>query len=316
MTVAAEKLLSRAPRTGVTSVVYLLGAGHSGSTLLATLLGSHPRICTIGEVKAPAIHDVSSYRCSCGRIIGHCGFWRALSELVGRHGVTLDVSNGTTDIRRAESAYVRRLSRPLHRGPLLERVRDLGLAMAPAWREHRRRFDVLSAAIASSVCQLTDTDVFVDSSKTGVQLKYLLRSPKLHVKVIRLVRDGRGVSNSYRKAENLSMSEAAYVWRRSNEEAAAIVKQLDPNRWLDIRYENLCRDVTGTMRSIFEFIGVEPVAAVSYTTREQHVLGNDKMRMNIGEIHLDEKWRKTLSDDDVRTFERVAGSLNRQLGYV
>ena len=77
----------------------------------------------------------------------------------------------------------------------------------------------------------------VDSSKVAVRLKYLLRNPELDVKVIRLIRDGRGVALTYmdpaqfadaenpdrrgggmggnREDERLPMTQAAYQWRRT-----------------------------------------------------------------------------------------------------
>jgi hypothetical protein len=297
-------------------VVYILGAGHSGSTLLALLLGAHPEICTVGEVKAPAVADLQRYTCSCGQEVRSCEFWQTLAREVEKRGSTLELSGGASDVRRATSAYVRRLMRPLHRGAAFEALRDLALATSPSWSAHLKRVQTLTASLASSACAVTGKRVFVDSSKTGLQLKYLLRNPSLDVKVIRLVRDGRGVSLSYHRADQLSIADAAYAWRRTNEEAGRIVRALPADRWFDLRYEELCRDVEGTMHALLSFIGVAPVAVGGLATSDQHVLGNNKMRLTASEVRLDEKWRRTLTPDDLETFDRVAGSLNRQLGYL
>ncbi len=45
-------------------LIYILAASHSGSTLLSLLLGSHPEITTIGELKATSLGDPDQYRCS------------------------------------------------------------------------------------------------------------------------------------------------------------------------------------------------------------------------------------------------------------
>ena len=45
-------------------LVYILAASHSGSTLLAMLLGSHPDVCTVGELKATSLGNVEEYLCS------------------------------------------------------------------------------------------------------------------------------------------------------------------------------------------------------------------------------------------------------------
>ena len=41
----------------MTDLVYILAASHSGSTLLAMLLSTHPEICTVGELKATNLGD-------------------------------------------------------------------------------------------------------------------------------------------------------------------------------------------------------------------------------------------------------------------
>ena len=41
-----------APSAALPRLAYLLAASHSGSTLLAMLLGAHPEACTAGELKA------------------------------------------------------------------------------------------------------------------------------------------------------------------------------------------------------------------------------------------------------------------------
>ena len=297
-------------------VVYILGAGHSGSTLLAMLLGAHPRICTVGEVKAPAVSATGEYRCSCGRVLTECPFWIAVAHEVSMRGSRFDIADGASDIRRARSGLARRLLRPLHRGPWLEAARDTALQLLPEWRAHAARVQAFSEAVAYGSCSVAGKDVFVDSSKTGLQLKYLLRNPRLDVKVIRLVRDGRGVALSYTKADGLSMAAAANAWKRSNEEAATIVAQLDPDRWFDLRYEVLCSALEPTLLALSRFIGVSPFQPAAMREQvAQHVLGNNRMRLSAGGVRLDEKWRRELSAADLETFDGVAGALNRTLGY-
>lgn len=304
------------PIDSTVPVVYILGAGHSGSTLLAMLLGSHPGICTIGEVKWLGGTDPASYRCSCGQTLAECAFWdRLATELRSCHP-PLQLFGGPSDIRRSASAYERRLLRPLHRGRVIEALRDRGLRLSPSWHEHSRRVRAFTAAVSRGACRVSNRRVFVDSSKTGLQLKYLLRNPELDVKAIRLVRDARGVALSYRKADGLPIPEAAFKWKRSNEEAAAVVGQLEGGRWFDLRYEDLCRDAAATLRRLFAFIGVDSTRSVTLLPPDaQHVLGNDRMRLEIGEIRLDEKWRRELTRAELEGIENISGSLNRSLGY-
>ncbi|HEV2843921.1 MAG TPA: hypothetical protein VG477_03670, partial [Thermoanaerobaculia bacterium] len=63
----------------MTNVVYIMGHGFSGSTLLTFLLGTHPRIATIGELGIAQLAKEQltpdDYLCSCKAPIRDCDFW-------------------------------------------------------------------------------------------------------------------------------------------------------------------------------------------------------------------------------------------------
>jgi Sulfotransferase family len=327
------------PRADATQLAYILAASHSGSTLLAMLLGNHPEICTVGELKATALGDVERYRCSCRRRIQDCPFWGDVAQEMDRRGFAFDITAAGTDFAAGASGYIRRLLRPLHRGPLLEGFRDAALALSPGWRMRLARIQAVNAALAESLCTRTGKHLIVDSSKVGLRLKYLLRNPALDVRVIRLIRDGRSVALTYlepaifadavdpnlrgggtggdRAAERLTMAEAAREWRRSTEEAEAIVAGLPPSRWLEVRYEDLCRHPVSTLRRLFEFLEVDATrVSTDFRGSSHHVIGNGMRLDRTGDIVLDERWRTALNEQDLETFERVAGALNRRLGYL
>ena len=321
-----------------TRLVYIMAASHSGSTLLAMLLNTHPKICTAGELKTTSLGDVERYRCSCRQPIRRCEFWSAVTADLNAQGLDFDLSRGETHVRSVASRYAQRLLAPLHRGPALELARDLALALSPRWRAHRRRAEILDAALARAICTRTDKPVLVDSSKVGIRLKYLLRNPELDVRVIRLIRDGRAVALTYMDPERfadasdphlrgggtggaggddrLDVSAAAREWRRSNEEAEAIVGGLERWRWTEVRYDELCLDTDRTLRRLFAFAGVDPSSPrMAFRASEHHVIGNGMRLDASSEIRFDERWREALSASDLASFDRVAGGLNRRLGY-
>src|SRR5512143_3727059 len=90
-------------------VAYILAASHSGSTLLSLLLGSHPQVATIGEIRlSPGpMGDLARYRCSCGALIQECGFWRQVREGMLRRGFAFDVGHAGTDYQEPDSRYAR-----------------------------------------------------------------------------------------------------------------------------------------------------------------------------------------------------------------
>ncbi len=324
----------------MTKLSYILAASHSGSTLLSMLLGTHPRIATIGEMKlsARSMGNLDCYRCSCGNLIRECAFWQKIKNGMTDRGFSLDLAAAGTDYREVESGYARRLLAATHRGGFLEHVRDVALSVSPVWRSQLSCIHRRNAALAATVARIAGAKVVVDSSKNPVRLKYLLRNSELDVKVIRLLRDGRAVAltamdtAAYADAsdpalrgggggssnnERLSMFEAAHRWRRSIEEAEHVLARMDRSRLIEVRYEDYCCDPDGTLDRLHRFLGVEPVRRPQeFRSIEQHVVGNGMRLDTTSEIRLDERWRDVLNEDHLRIFDGIAGAMNRRYGYV
>lgn len=324
----------------MTRLSYILAASHSGSTLLSMLLGAHPQIATVGEMNLSpkSMGDLDRYRCSCGDFIRACGFWQSVKKRMAGRGFEFDLASAGTDYRTVESRYARRLLGSLCRGRFLEGVRDAGLGLSLAWRKQLPETHRRNAALASVVSEITKADVVVDSSKIALRLKHLLRNRELDVRVIRLIRDGRAVALTYidpagfadardptrreggmggdRKHERLPMAQAAYEWRRCVEEAENILRCLTPSQWIEVRYEDYCKTPDVTLRRLQQFLGVDAGKGPSeFRTVEQHVVGNGMRLDTTSEVWLDERWRETLTEQDLRIFDDVAGDMNRRYGY-
>jgi hypothetical protein len=322
-----------------TPLVYILAASHSGSTLLAMLLGSHPEICTVGELKATSLGDTDQYLCSCRRRIKVCPFWIGVKKEMSRRGFDFDITRAGTDFRSGATPYAVRLLAPLQRGSLLELIRDAALGLSGHWRSHLQRVQALNTALIDSLRTSSRKRIIVDSSKVGIRLKFLLRNPHLDVRVVRLIRDGRAVSLTYidptrfadatdpefrgggtggdRDSERLAVAQAAREWRRSNEEADAILRRLDPTRWTAVQYESLCDDPHGTLNKIFSLIGVSDQWNVieNFRSVEHHIIGNGMRLDSTNKIKFDDRWKSALNESDLKVFESTAGRLNRRLGY-
>ena len=332
----AERVL---PEEEKTRLIYILSASHSGSTLLASLLANHPSVCTVGELKLTSLGDVGQYRCSCRALIEHCPFWLGIQQDMCCRGFSFSVGNAGTDLGTAATRYVQGLLRPLHRGPLLEWLRDRALALSSQWRVQLPQIQMRNAALASCISLRTGKPILVDSSKIAIRLKYLLRNPGLDVRVIRLVRDGRGVALTYtdparfadaqdpqlrgggnggdRITERLSFAEAVWEWRRSTEEADAVLAGLPHDHWTEVRYEVLCSHPQETLERLFLFLGLD--AAPGFTpqrSEEHHIIGNGMRFDTSCDVVLDDRWKSVLTDRELQTFNTIAGPISRRLGYV
>jgi hypothetical protein len=322
----------------MTRLVYLLAASHSGSTLTAMLLGAHPDVCSVGELKWTSIEDVERYRCSCGSLIQQCGFWSDVRSEMQQRGFPFEFQNPHTDLRSRATAYERRLLAPLHRGPVLEAVRDAALALSPGWLPKLRENQARNRALIETVLQRTGKQVLVDSSKIGIRLKYLLRTPGIDVRIVRVIRDGRAVSLTYtdphafadakdpqlqgggcgrnRDHKKIPMTAAAREWRRSNDEAEALLSGVDPSRWTSVRYEDLCSAPERELARLYDFIGVDPARMqLDFRKTDHHVVGNGMRLDTSSEVRVDNRWQSVLGPEELQTFASVAGPLNQRLGY-
>jgi hypothetical protein len=321
-------------------LVYILAASHSGSTLISMLLNSHPRVVTTGELKfsSKAIGDTDRYRCSCGQFINQCAFWQEIKKGMKSRGYEFDISSAGTDFSDVDSWYARKLLKPLHRGLLLELCRDCALNISPFWRRHLSQVQKRNAAVIETILKTTGAEVVVDSSKTDLRLKYLLRNKQLDIKIVRLIRDGRAVALTYmnpaefadaviadlrdggtggnRDKERLSMAQAAHQWKRSNEAAENILHRLDKSRWTEIRYEQLCSDTENTLAGLFDFLGLNHQERNrDFRSVENHVIGNGMRLDNSSQVELDERWKSVLTKEQLQDFDLIAGEMNVRYGY-
>lgn len=321
-------------------LAYLLAASHSGSTLLAMLLGVQPGACTAGELKATSLGDPDQYRCSCRERIRGCAFWQEVGKAMASRGYSeFDITSAGTSIFETQSPYVRRLLAPLYRHGALEALRDLALAFSPAWRASLADSNDRNLALIESLLEVTGSKVVIDSSKSALRLKYLLRISDLDLKVVRVIRDGRAVALTYtdewnfadskdpemrsggtgtrRPPQRRSMPEAASSWKRSNESCDALTTLLPASQRTEVRYEELCADPAATLNRLAAFLDLDPKRTrLDFRAVTQHVIGNGMRMDSTSEIHLDERWKSHLSDDDLRVFDKIAGTLNRSYGYV
>lgn len=296
-------------------LVYIASPSYSGSTLLTFLLGAHPDIGTIGELKWGEI-DLETYRCSCGELLRECPFWAAVAERMAARGLAFDLRRPATDFRCRGHAVTDRMARARVRGGLFEAVRGGLIRALPAWRRTWPAVAAVNRALIEITLDLQQARVFVDSSKDPVRLKYLAATGDYDLRVIHLLRDGRAVTNSSIKNKTEPADLAAREWARTHRQIERLGRHLGPGRLHRVRYEDLCAEPRTVLDGVFRFLGLGPFDAVAaLETAPHHILGNRMRLGNRSGVRLNEEWRTALSHADRGTFDRLAGTVNRQYGY-
>lgn len=306
--------------------LYICSAGHSGSTLIDLILGSHSRVESLGEVAFVPSSLVIGKTCSCGAAMTECGHWRGVIECLNRkHGrdywrdprslnLGLILGHRNVDFERLTRWYVTRwkLQHALRAAEIM-----LGAGLfRPLTGEFRQGLDN-TFDFYDCAREVSGKPVVVDSSKQyikGISL-YLARPQR--VRLILVTRDGRGVMHSHLK-RGVSRDYARVAWGNYYRRVLPLLEKAVPEAHvLRVKYEDLAANPDGMVRRMCEFAGLafEP-AMLDFANHPHHITeGNDMRSSGSSEIRLSTAWQKELERDDLDFFERHLGAVNRALGY-
>lgn len=306
--------------------LYICGAGHSGSTLLDMLLGSHSRVASLGEIINLPMDLATNSTCTCGQRMRECGLWAAVvREFEQRQGLDLEnnpyalnlgpIYAAVGDARVTGGSYRlrRRLGTALHylelRAGLFGILRPLVPATYKGLDNNLLLYDIVGRRL--------DADFVVDSSKVYMKAVGLSKLAPDRVKIIFLIRDGRAVYYSMRKRK-FERKFSLDSWYAHFRRALPLIERHVPARnVLKVRYEDLASAPETELRRICAFAGIdfEP-AMLNFKTKVHHnVNGNDMRFSSASDIRLDTTWQAKLGDDEKQYFELHAGWLNEKLGY-
>jgi len=303
------------------TVVYLGGAGRSGSTLLERLLGAVPGVATLGEVvHLPSRGLVDGETCGCGHLLTECPFWGE----VGR------VAFGGWD--RVDGAEWQALQ---HRVDRNRHLLALAVPTRAAFRrdlaEHVRRLELLYQAAAT----VSGASVLVDSSKHASTAFALRHLRGVDVSFVQLVRDPRGVAYSWTKEvarpevgdgalmPQYSPASAAAWWDAFNVMLGALPVTGTPVH--RVRYEDLLADPSGVLRSLLAPTGLALaegwdafLGPDGARLGPSHSVAGNPMRFRTGTIPLrrDDDWRAALPAADRRVVTTLTAPLLLAYGYI
>lgn len=276
-------------------VLYVAGAGRSGSTLLDGILGQLDGFFSAGELRYLWERGLQEGRlCGCGVPVGACAIWRAvLDEAFGPGGVdapaAAELQRQATRVRRAPAMIAAsRLGR--------SRPGGLGAVLGPLYQ-----------AIGSR----TDCRVLVDSSKLPCYGALLAALPGVELYVLHLVRDPRATAWSWLRCKRLTDTptprlmqrqppgKSAAMWMVWNL-VAALLWSGRP-RYLRLRYEDLVRRPEEAVRRVAELVGESPSALPfpvpgMVQIAPTHSVAGNPGRLETGEIalRLDDEWSSRL----------------------
>lgn len=170
-------------------LVYLLGWGRRGSSIMANIVGSMPASASLGEVRYLWDRGViDNGICGCEAAFSHCDFWPGLPFGADRLG-RIEPDRAVALVRSIGSGARLRQFPGLHNGRARRSYYDRNAA----------DLDDLMALYAAAF-ETSKSRVMIDASKSPFYALNLLYPKRaFDVAFLHLVRDPRAVLNSWKK---------------------------------------------------------------------------------------------------------------------
>jgi hypothetical protein len=294
------------------TVLFIGGAGRSGSTLLERLLGQLDGVTAAGEITHLWVRGLQDDQlCGCGQPFSECEFWR-------------------------EVVVALSLKHPLHEpGELVElRNQALRLPLVPNRSKRRQAYLGLLRELYRAIADVSGARVIVDSSKYPREAYLLRELSSLEVKFIHLVRDSNAVVYSWQRRRRRPEVQGDHVlmprypwWKTA---AAWILyngafewlARLEPDQVLRVRYEDIIEDPRGVLGTICRFVPI-PEPDFGFLQNDSALLGlghtvsGNPMRFTQGPVTLqiDDEWRSDASGWQTRAVSLVTLWPRIRYGY-
>ena len=254
--------------------IYLMGAGRSGTTILAAILAGHEQIAWGGELIHLADWQDPDNRCSCGEPLSRCAFWRS-RDIESVIGPAMEAARPYESHRRVVRALLSRR------------------AFSDLYRE--QQFSLVRTLVSGK-------NYLLDSSKYIGRAIGLSRVGDIDSKFIYMVRDPRGVVFSFGKRVQTRrrLLSACLYYLAVNSAAQLAAWTVLRGRCIKIRYEDLVTDSPGTLNVIGRFLSLDlqPVSekvSAGEVFAAEHIAGGNRWAQE-GAVSLrpDMQWRRSL----------------------
>ncbi|MBT3520320.1 MAG: hypothetical protein HN480_03580 [Gammaproteobacteria bacterium] len=264
------------------TLIYIMGAGRSGTTALATFLGNSSEILNLGEMHQYFKHIVDEKECSCGKLLNECEFWRSKIDYLTQE--SSENSRKLSEKMESHSSIIKHL---------LNSFSNI---------EYERYIE-LHQSILDSIQSDSEKSTLLDSSKYIGRALALNKLDNIELKIIYVVRDVRGVINSFSKKVQTSKSPPSTIVYYSliNLVAEFISRFIFRKKVIQIRYEDLINNPNSLFDRLESFLNLNLQDVKGKVERQKafeigHIVGGNRLKKN-KEIYFrkDVSWKKNFS---------------------
>lgn len=279
------------------TVFYIIGTGHSGSTLLDLILGKHSQIFGAGELCSFSSKKgkIKSMICSCHKKVYDCFFWKKASkDLKGIN--TLNLKRNIFNFLFNRKRYFLRNNNK---------------------KVNLKEYLDINNKLFKNISKISGKKIIIDSSKQIDRAEALSQSDEIEIIFIHLIRNGKGIIWSYKK-KNKNLFFSIFLWIITNIKAEILKRRNKDIKSILIRYEDFAREPQKELKKILEMKNLNWESNILNFSQKQvnHQIAGNRLRLKeIIDIREDLNWKKNLNFFDKLIFFLFGKLVNKFYGY-
>lgn len=256
-------------------IIYLIGTGRSGTTILSTILGNHPDIQTVGEINL-------FYKEICQKR-KYSKIWNCVFSKINKQTVQYDKAH----------SYIYKKER---------HFQSLKYGTKFFYREDKKYKEYTENVIhAISTC--TNKQYLLDSSKYVARGILLKKTVPNRIKYINLVRDPRGLIHSFNKKVQTSsppLKTIIYYWIINLLVLYAKHLVLGKKQVLTVRYEDLISNTRKCLLKIENHLDISMKTVADGIEMNDpfdvpDIIGGNRIKQKITiKLKPDLEWKKVM----------------------
>ena len=248
------------------TLIYIMGAGRSGTTALATFLGNSREIQNIGEMHQFFDYLNKNKECSCGTLFAECKFW---NEKLSPELLNSSFKNRVlSEKMESHSSIIKHLFNLFTKQEL-------------------EQYSSIHFKILEQISINNDKKIILDSSKYIGRVLSLKNLKDFDLKVIYVVRDVRGVINSFLKKVQTTKHPLNTIlyYLIINSAASFIATFILKRKVIKIKYEDLVDKPIFLFERLEKFLNID-LADIKIKIKNEeafkigHIIGGNRLKNN------------------------------------
>ncbi len=244
-------------------IIFILGSGHCGSTLLDIVLSLNNEIFGLGEIGNINKNSV----CSCGESLDGCSIWSKIN--FGNYDF-LKIYRFKKDFVFNKNNFISLKNKKIIK--------------------NREEIIRQNEKIYENILKISQSSIIIDSSKDIHRFEFLMQSDKIEPSILHIVRDGRAVAWSYYKKYKKCFR---YIlkWGLENLKIE-ILKRRYKAPFIFVSYNEFTNNPELVLKNILKKLNLNNYNLDLKNIKVGHQISGNRMRFNKNiEIKEDEDWK-------------------------